>query len=134
MDAYEIAVIEDAMECAKAQHALDCGTPAQPMLKKATANMLSACADLAAENDGDWSAPEPTPDWTLRRFHNALRVLLNIDMAEFIEAVFEKDYGEFGDEEKDVWKAFKTNRHMWFIRAPDAYADKLWTYMQTRMK
>lgn len=134
MDAYEIAVIEAGMDCAKAQHALDCGTPTQPMLKKATADLLSACADLAAENEGDWRAPEPAREFTLPRFHNGLRVLLNIDMDEFITAVFGKDYGEFGDDETAEWRAFIKNPHRWFIAADDGQAEKLWTYMQTRMK
>ena len=116
MDEFEIAVLETAMDCAKAQHALDCGTPAQQMLKKATDDMASACAALAAENEGDWVVPEPAPEFTLRRFHNGFRILLNIDKPEFIAA---------GGSELE-WPAFRDNPHRAFICAPDTIAAGLW--------
>ena len=135
MDKYEIAVIDTAMEFALADHALSCGTPAQAMKKKAEADLLDACGNLAAENEGEWRTErEPAPEFTLRRFHNGLRLLMNIDMAEFIEAVFGKDYGEFGEHETAEWKAFRANPHRWFIAADDDQATKIWNHMQTRMK
>ena len=68
----------------------------------------------------------------LRRFHNALRILMSIDMAEFIQAVYQKDYGEFGDVEKIDWCRFASNPHVWFIQAPDAHAEAIWKLIERR--
>lgn len=60
----------------------------------------------------------------LREFHNGLRLLLSIDMDEFVAAG--------GDVVE--WPAFRENPHTWFIRAPDSVAEKLWNLMQERTK
>ncbi len=64
----------------------------------------------------------------IAEFHNALRILLNIDMDQLEDAgVIEK--GDWGS-----WGSFRKDPFRWFITAPDAVADRLWTLMQKRMK
>lgn len=59
MTEQEINVITAAMDLAEDQHAVDCGLPAQSKVKRALETLIDRCADLAAENDGRWRAPEP---------------------------------------------------------------------------
>lgn len=64
-------------------------------------------------------------------FHNALRILLNIDGFEFMAAVYPN-----GSEDQEAatenWERFKANPHLWFVRAPDVEAEAIWRLMQTR--
>lgn len=68
-------------------------------------------------------------------FHNGLRILLNIDMDEFMDAVCpdSNDTDQAYERAFGYWQNFRENPHQWFIRAPTAQAEKLWTYMQERM-
>lgn len=59
---------------------------------------------------------------TFNEFHNALRILVNIDMDEFCKAV---------PDEKQ-WAAFAINPHGWFIRACDAHAKPIWKIVEER--
>ena len=65
---------------------------------------------------------------TLREFHNALRLILNIDMHELVEA------GVIAKDDKQAWNRFRLNPYRWLIMAPDDAADKLWALMEKRMK
>ena len=63
----------------------------------------------------------------LREFHNALRIMINLDMDELVKAgAIDDDFLE--------WTAFRGNPFMWMIRAEDARAQALWDLMKTRMK
>ena len=74
---------------------------------------------------------------TFNQFHNALRVLLNIDADEFLAAchpdvpVVDIDnpahYAVYQD-----WCAFSNNPYMWFIRASDADAKAIWAIIEKR--
>ena len=60
----------------------------------------------------------------LRAFHNRLRRLLNIDLDELVRAeVMDAD-------DPAQWAAFRTNPWLWFIRAPDAIAERVWMIME----
>jgi len=61
-------------------------------------------------------------DPELRRFHNALRILTGIDRSR-APGVFE----EPGD-----WNNFLVNPFLWFIRASDADAEKIWKVIEAR--
>ena len=65
---------------------------------------------------------------TIDEFHNGLRILLNIDLHELVDA----DVIEATD--CDAWVHFRTDPFRWFITAPDAVADRLWALMKKRMK
>ena len=65
---------------------------------------------------------------TLREFHNALRLLLNIDMFELEEA------GVIAKDDMRAWYEFRDNPWRWFITAPAQTAAKLWALMEKRMK
>jgi hypothetical protein len=59
---------------------------------------------------------------TLREFHNGLRVLLNIDEWEFVEAGIPRE----------EWAEFRDSPHWWFICTSDANASRLWTIVERR--
>jgi len=76
-------------------------------------------------------------------FHNALRILLNIDYHEMEQAGV-----EFGDSRTDVlggwsppgvserrekgWAEFRDNPHRWFIQASDEDANRVWKIIEAR--
>ena len=63
----------------------------------------------------------------IAEFHNALRILLNIDMDQLEDAgVIEK-----GDSK--AWFSFRDDPFRWFITAPDTIAAKLWLLVEKRM-
>lgn len=61
-----------------------------------------------------------------REFHNALRILLNLDRHDLVE------HGVMGADEPDAWWAFGQDPYRWFIRADDATAEKLWRLIEAR--
>lgn len=63
---------------------------------------------------------------TLRAFHNALRILLNIDRDE-LEAA-----GVIPRGDHNAWGDFRQNPWRFFIRAPDPAAEKLWAMIEAR--
>ena len=70
----------------------------------------------------------------LREFHNALRVLMNIDAAEFYAAVY-PGKGRYilpTHNQRDDWARFGSNPHLWFIRANDADAKAIWAIIEER--
>jgi len=56
----------------------------------------------------------------MREFHNGLRVLLNIDKGEFDAALHAVGSAALLGEQE--WPRFRSNPHMWFIRANDTLA------------
>ena len=76
---------------------------------------------------------------TFAEFHNALRVLLNIDADEFLGAVLPDE--EYDGRQPDLksaawrlWDEFKENPHRWFIRAPDDQAQAIWKIIEGRTR
>jgi hypothetical protein len=70
----------------------------------------------------------------LREFHNALRVLMNIDADEFYAAVY-PGKGRYilpTHNQRDDWGKFGSNPHLWFIRANDADAKVIWAIIEER--
>lgn len=63
---------------------------------------------------------------TLREFHNALRVLLNIDRDELERA------GIIGHADHNAWGTFKRDPYRFLIRADDETAEKLWRLIEAR--
>lgn len=64
----------------------------------------------------------------LQEFHNGLRVLMNIDAADLVNA------GVLTDDEAGIgeWIKFRRNPWEWMIRADDDRAAKLWALMLKR--
>ena len=62
----------------------------------------------------------------IREFHNALRILLNIDRDE-LEAVGVIDHADH-----NAWGTFTRDPFRFFIRSDDATADKLWAIIEAR--
>ena len=65
---------------------------------------------------------------SIDEFHNALRILLNIDMFEL------EDAGVIATDDKQAWHEFRDNPFRWFIYVEDAKADRLWEIMEKRMQ
>lgn len=63
-------------------------------------------------------------DFTLPRFHNALRIMLNIDHDKIVGAGIEMDDAE--------WKTFQASPWKWFIRQDATTANKFWQLMIER--
>lgn len=63
---------------------------------------------------------------TLREFHNALRILLNIDRHEMVAA----NLLRHGDH--NAWGEFRRDPYRWFIRASDQDAQTLWRIVEKR--
>jgi hypothetical protein len=61
---------------------------------------------------------------TLRQFHNALRILLNIDAPDLYDALGRKD--------AIAWRSFVDNPFRWFITASDADAEAIWNLVEKR--
>jgi hypothetical protein len=61
-------------------------------------------------------------------FHNALRILISIDMHELVEVGVIKPGDHF------AWGAFRDDPFRWFIRADDDKAAKLWAIIERRQK
>ena len=67
-------------------------------------------------------------------FAAALSEMIGMDHAEFIEAVFEKDCGDFSIEEYAVACAFQSAPHVWFVSAPEDHRRRLWAYVEKRLE
>ena len=69
----------------------------------------------------------------MRRFHNFLRTMINIDAAEFIQAVYGLDtHPSAVSEEWAAWTSFRVNPYIWFVRASDEKAKRLWALIEAR--
>lgn len=60
------------------------------------------------------------------QFHNGLRKLANIDRHDLVE------HGVIEADDIAGWERFRENPHLWFIRASDAQAAKVWKIMERR--
>lgn len=65
---------------------------------------------------------------TMREFHNALRVLLSIDMHELEHA------GAIRHGDRNPWGTFRRDPYRFFVRAADTTVERLWTIIERRMK
>ena len=65
----------------------------------------------------------------LRQFHNALRILLNIDRWELEEAGYIKTDVE---KRSRKWEAFRSDPFRAFIQASDEDAEILWAIIERR--
>ena len=61
-----------------------------------------------------------------QEFHNALRILLNIDQ----DALVNIGVLEHGDH--NAWGEFRRNPYRWFIRVPDGVSKKVWEIIKKR--
>ncbi len=61
---------------------------------------------------------------SFRQFHNALRILINIDRDDLLQAGIQLDNEE--------WHSFRADPYRWFIRASDQHAHELWSIIQER--
>ena len=68
---------------------------------------------------------------TFEKFHNALRILLNIDGDEFIAAI-EAVRVEGDNDPQDEWDRFNGNPYRWFIRSPSRIARAIWQIIEER--
>lgn len=62
----------------------------------------------------------------LRTFHNRLRILINIDMSELVNA------GIISSDDTSQWIAFRDNPWRWFIRAEDEQVSRVWKIVEHR--
>ena len=70
---------------------------------------------------------------TFNEFHNALRILLNIDLPEFADAVYPDWHNEGSDDVLNAaYRKFRDDPHNWFIRAPDNHAKAIWKIVEER--
>ena len=65
-------------------------------------------------------------DQGLSLFHNRLRVLLNIDRDELVNA------GVLAEEDRASWIAFRESPWRYLIRASDEDAEKMWALVLKR--
>lgn len=63
---------------------------------------------------------------TFREFHNGLRILLNLDRQDLVDA------GVIRPDDHNAWGDFRRNPFRWFIQGSDTQAEKLWVLMQKR--
>jgi hypothetical protein len=68
-------------------------------------------------------------------FHNALRILLNIDGDQFAKAVIEAQANipaTMRDDPERMWPAFRENPWRWMIKAPTPQAKAIWALVEAR--
>lgn len=63
---------------------------------------------------------------TKRQFRNGLCILMSIDQHELVAAGIDRM------REPNVWASFVANPFLWFVKAGDADADRLWAIVQRR--
>lgn len=61
-------------------------------------------------------------------FHHGLRILVNIDRDQLVNAGLIKPH------DHNAWGEFRRDPFRWFIRADDERAEKLWTLIERRMR
>ena len=62
----------------------------------------------------------------LPEFHNALRILLNIDFCDLVQA------GIVQAHDNAHWEQFQRDPFRYFIRADDTTAERLWDCIESR--
>jgi hypothetical protein len=65
---------------------------------------------------------------TFEEFHNALRIMRNIDMHELVEA------GVFRAANVEGYRAFAADPYGWFLRASDGAAMRVFQIVDARNK
>lgn len=65
---------------------------------------------------------------TFERFHNALRIMLSIDMSELVAA------GVIAGGDKTSWEKFRDNPYRWMLRVDDDTAQRLWLLIESRQR
>lgn len=63
-------------------------------------------------------------DTEFRRFHNALRILINLGMRDLEKA------GVIEECDWDMWTRFQKNPHLFFVQILEARAEKLWALIE----
>lgn len=67
------------------------------------------------------------------QFHNAMRVLFNIDADEFLRAVYGIDTRpDENSREWGTWIFFRDHPHEWFLRAPTEKAEAIYALIEDR--
>jgi sulfur transfer complex TusBCD TusB component (DsrH family) len=59
-------------------------------------------------------------------FHNALRIMLNLDRSDLVQA------GVLDAQDERGWARLRDDPFRWFIRAEDARAERFWRLIQRR--
>jgi hypothetical protein len=59
-----------------------------------------------------------------RRFHNAIRILINLGMRDMEQAGV-IDVGDYED-----WTRFLKNPHLYFVQISEARAERLWALIE----
>jgi len=63
---------------------------------------------------------------SLDEFHNGLRILLNLDFRDLVQArVFLPD-------DNEAWQRFQRDPFRFFIRADEEVVDRIWDLIQSR--
>ena len=62
----------------------------------------------------------------MHRFHNALRIMVNIERHELADGGLVLS--------PEGWWAFQSDPYRWFIRASDADAVKVWALIESRQR
>lgn len=65
---------------------------------------------------------------TMAEFHNALRIMLSLDLDELAAA------GVIAGDDLKAWRSFRTDPFRWFVRADDDTARKLFTMIERRQQ
>ncbi len=72
---------------------------------------------------------------TRDEFHAALRVLLNLDLDELVQAgVFREPTSPIEKTVEQRWQQFNANPFLYFIRCDDTHCRRLWALMQAHCK
>jgi len=68
-----------------------------------------------------------------QEFHNAMRILCNIDYSEFYDCMVKAgmDHKKYGNH---AWQDFRGNPHDFFIKCSDSMADCLFQIIERRNK
>lgn len=72
---------------------------------------------------------------SLTRFHNALRILHNLDLADMVEADVLPKYSDGNFNSAGVigmFTEFRRDPTGWFIRATDHQQERLWALIESR--
>jgi hypothetical protein len=63
---------------------------------------------------------------TFAEFHNALRIMLNLDQSDLVQA------GVLDAKDEQGWRNLSADPFRWFIRTSDARADRFWLLIKSR--
>ena len=63
---------------------------------------------------------------SLDEFHNGLRILLNLDFRDLVQA------GVFKPNDDEAWQRFQRDPFRYFLRADEDAADRIWELIRSR--